>query len=220
MAKDTFEREILRRLEEELRRRPDMKPRETAAFVFRQLQSIAETGACRMLATMDGPCATGKTTLAAGLADAFGAAVIHTDDFVIPHAQKTAERLAVPGGNCDVDRLAREVVAPWKMGGPVIYRKYDFRNDRLAPEERLPDCRILILEGSYCNLPAIREYADIRFFVTAPWKTRLERLRKRESPRSLQMFHDRWIPLEDRYFEAFGLPDGECVVLDGSAELL
>lgn len=178
------------------------------------LERIAETQADRVLVTMDGPCATGKTTLAGKLADVFGAAVVHTDDYVIPHAQKTPERLAVPGGNCDADRLVREVAAPCKQGSTVRYRKYDFRSDRLCPEETLPDCRILILEGSYCSLPAIRQYADVRIFVTAPWETRLERLKQRESPWSLRMFHDRWIPLEDRYFEAYGLPDPDCIVLN------
>ncbi len=177
---------------------------------------IRRISACpgeRVLVTIDGPCAAGKTTLAGKLAEAFGAAVIHTDDFVIPHAQKTPERLAVPGGNCDAARLAAEVAAPWKQGTQVVYRKYDFRNDRLLPEEKLPDCRVLILEGSYCNLPAIRKYADVRIFLAAPWETRLERLRQRESPRSLQMFMDRWIPLEDAYFSAYGLPDPGCVLI-------
>ncbi len=182
------------------------------------VERIAGGQAERILVTIDGPCASGKSTLAAELAEVFGAAVVHTDDYVIPHAQKTAERLAVPGGNCDSDRLVREVIAPWKQGKPVIYRRYDCRNDRMRPEERLPDCRILILEGSYCNLPPIRVYADIRAFMNTSWKTREERLRKRESPRYLQMFYDRWIPLEDRYFEAFGLPDQDCVLLAGDME--
>ncbi len=177
------------------------------------LQRITRQRADRVLVTIDGPCATGKTTLAGKLANIFGAALVHTDDYVIPHARKTAERLAIPGGNCDADRLVREVVAPWKQGRAVFYRIYDFRKDRLVPEEKLPDSRILILEGSYCNLPAIRSYADLRIFVTASPAIRLERLKKRESPRSLQMFFDRWIPLEDRYFEAFGLPDPGCIVL-------
>ena len=66
------------------------------------------------LATIDGPCASGKTTLAARLAETLHASVVHTDDYVVPHAQKTADRLAVPGGNCDADRLLREVILPWK----------------------------------------------------------------------------------------------------------
>ena len=176
-------------------------------------QKLTGAPADRLLITIDGPCASGKTTLAASLADRLDAAVVHTDDYVIPHAQKTPDRLAVPGGNCDADRLAGEVAAPWKRGETVIFRRYDFRNDRLLPEERLPDCRLLILEGSYCNLPEIRKYADLRIFMTVPWEVREQRLQRRESPESLQRFYDRWIPLENRYFEAFGLPDQGCAVL-------
>ncbi len=167
----------------------------------------------RLLITIDGPCASGKTTLARKLAALFEAAVVHTDEYVIPHARKTKERLAVPGGNCDADRLAGEVTDPWKNGAPVKMRRYDCRKDLLLPEEALPDSRILIVEGSYCNLPVIRKSADIRVFVTASRETREARLRQRESPQSLQMFHDRWIPLEDRYFEAYRLPDDECTVI-------
>ena len=174
--------------------------------------SAREAAAERLMVTIDGPCASGKTTLAGKLAWVFSAAVVHTDDYVIPHAQKTPERLAVPGGNCDADRLAREVTVPWKRGEPVTTRRYDFRNDRLLPEEKLPECRILILEGSYCNLPVIRECADIRVFLDTPREIRWERLRKRESPQSLQMFRDRWIPLEDHYFQAYNLPDRGTVI--------
>ena len=62
------------------------------------------------LVTIDGPCASGKTTLADRLAEMLPAAVVHTDDYVVPHTLKTAERLAVPGGNCDADRLDRKSV--------------------------------------------------------------------------------------------------------------
>ena len=172
----------------------------------------------RLLVTVDGPCATGKTTLAGKLAGVLRCPVVHTDDYVIPHARKTPERLAVPGGNCDVDRLAEEVVIPWKRGLPVITRRYDFMRDCLREPEELPESGILIVEGSYCNLPPIRGLADLRLFVTASRETREQRLRKRESPASLQRFHDLWIPLEDAYFAAYGLPDEGCILL--SAECL
>ena len=61
----------------------------------------------RLFITLDGPCASGKTTLARALAQELNAFVVHTDDFVVPHAQKTPERLAIPGGNCDAERLLR-----------------------------------------------------------------------------------------------------------------
>ena len=182
------------------------------------IRSIAgkQTQSGRLLITIDGPCASGKTTMAQKLAGLFDAPVVHTDDYVIPHAQKMEKRLAIPGGNCDVNRFVREVAAPWKRGDPVKYRRYDCRKDVLLPEEELPGSRILILEGSYSNLPEIREYADIRIFANAPWEIREERLRRRESSQSLKMFHDRWIPLENHYFEAFGLPDQECILVDTS----
>ena len=165
----------------------------------------------RLLVTLDGPCASGKTTLAARLADALDAAVVHTDDFVIPHKQKTPERLAVPGGNCDAERLENEVLRPWASGQTVSVRAYDCRADRLRPPVTLPDTGVLILEGSYCNLPALRRYADVRLFMRTPPDTCLSRLEKRESPASLRNFRERWIPLENTYFAAYGLPDEECI---------
>lgn len=176
-------------------------------------QIAAKRSARRLLVTIDGPCATGKTTFAQQLAEVFRGFVVHTDDFVIPHARKTPERLAVPGGNCDADRLAAEVAAPWKRGDPVRYRKYDWTEDCLLPPQALPEEGVLILEGSYCNLPVIRQHADIRIFLDAPWETRIRRLEKRESADSLKRFFDRWIPLEDAYFSAYRLPDEGCMLL-------
>ena len=133
--------------------------------------------------------------------------------FVIPHALKTPGRLAVPGGNCDAERLAGEAAAPFKEGRPVRYRRYDCMNDCLLPSETLPETRVLILEGSYCNLPAIRKFADIRLFLDAPREIRERRLARRESAASLRQFHEKWIPLEDAYFSAYRLPDEGCVVI-------
>lgn len=177
------------------------------------LKFITENKGKRILITMDGPCASGKTTLAERLAKAIHAGVVHTDDFVIPHARKTSERLSIPGGNCDGERLVREVVAPFKKGELVKYRRYDCRADCLMPEEALQDGSILILEGSYCNLPVIRAYADLRLFVNTPEEIRMERLRERETPESLRRFREKWIPLENAYFEAYHLPDDGCIIL-------
>ena len=170
-------------------------------------------GTNRLLVTIDGPCASGKTTLAHSLAQVFGAAVVHTDDFVVPHAQKTAARLAVPGGNCDAERLVKETVEPWMRGGPAVCRKYDCGRDCLLPGETLPESNMLLLEGSYCNLPVIRVYAGFRLFMDTPEEIRMRRLRERESPESLRQFMQKWIPLENAYFKAYGLPDPCCRII-------
>ena len=55
-------------------------------------------------AVLDGPCASGKTTLAAFLEHAIpNLYIVHMDDYYIPMAQKTPERLSVPGGNADTE---------------------------------------------------------------------------------------------------------------------
>ena len=53
----------------------------------------------RLLVTIDGPCGSGKSTLADALSDALNAPIIRMDDFFLPHALKTPQRLAIPGGN-------------------------------------------------------------------------------------------------------------------------
>ena len=187
---------------------------EALPSVIRRIEKKMETGG-RILVTIDGPCASGKTTLAERLSAALGAFVLHTDDFAVPHAQKTRERLSRPGGNCDWERLVREAIAPWKQGQFPAYRRYDCHLDRLLSPEVLRAERILLLEGCYCNLPGIRPYADMRLFLTTPEAVRRKRLQARESPESLRRFDEMWIPLENRYFEAFGLPDEGCVRIGG-----
>lgn len=181
--------------------------REITAMILEAAQ-----GKRRLLVTLDGPCAGGKSTLASALARELSAAVLHTDDFVVPHAQKTAERLSQPGGNCHWERLTEETLLPWKAGKAASFRRYDCQRDLLLPAEAVPDKKILILEGSYGNLPAIRALADVRVFVTAPKKRRMERLARRETPEALDRFFSLWIPLENAYFAAFGLPDEDCVL--------
>ena len=170
------------------------------------------------LVTIDGPCASGKTTLAGQLAEMLPAAVVHTDDYVVPHALKTPDRLAVPGGTCDVERLAAEVIMPWKQHMPVRMRRYDCKADLLLPEESLPGRDILILEGSYSNLPAIRREADLRNFLDISREEQRARLQRRETPESLKRFFDRWIPLEEAYFTEYRLPDDGCIVISGQEQ--
>ena len=202
-------RKKLNELKSLLEKRHDMQLEDQLAFLF----GIRPLPDERILITLDGHCASGKTTLAGELAKALGAAVLHTDDFVVPHSRKTPERLAVPGGNCDWERLTSEAISPWKEGLSPLYRRYDCRNDCLLPPERIAHDRLLILEGSYCNLPGIRQYADLRLFLVTSEAERMERLRRRESPESLQRFFEKWIPLENAYFQAYALPDNVCVLV-------
>ena len=166
------------------------------------------------LITIDGRCGSGKSTLAAALKRVLSCPVLHTDDFVIPHAMKTPERLAVPGGNEDVDRIEAEVLEPFRNGAALHPRRYNWYTDAYEQGEPFPACDLLILEGSYGNLPPIRQEASLRVFLTISPEDQWRRLEKRNSPQALEGFRDRWIPLEEAYLTACGLPDAGCLCLE------
>ena len=173
----------------------------------------------RALVTVDGPCGSGKTTLAAQLSAITGAPVVHTDDFVVPHARKTPERLAQPGGNEDHERLLREFVLPWLNTGHAEPRPYSCHEDRLLAPVTVPDAPLAILEGSYGNMPDIRARAAVRVYVRLDREECLRRIARRDGAEAVPMFISRWIPLEEAYRKAFGLPDAECVTVDGASLL-
>ena len=177
------------------------------------LAQLATCAQPRVLITIDGPCGSGKSTLAGELAAALSAPVVHMDDFVIPHAQKTPERLAQPGGNADADRLLAEVLLPWLAGEEAFIQPYLCHEDCFGPAQPLPDSRLQILEGTYSNLPAIAEHAALRLFLTIGPEQQQRRLLQRVGAERLTAFNQRWIPLENAYFAAFGLPDPGCLVL-------
>lgn len=85
----------------------------------------------RLLVTIDGPCGSGKSTLADALSAALNAPIIRMDDFFLPHALKTPQRLAIPGGNVDLERLMQEVIIPFAAGQPVVYRRYLWPRGRI-----------------------------------------------------------------------------------------
>ena len=49
-------------------------------------------GGGRVLAALDGPCASGKTTLAGQAARQLGCPLVHMDDFFLPPARKMCIR--------------------------------------------------------------------------------------------------------------------------------
>ena len=167
----------------------------------------------RLLIALDGPCGSGKTTLADLLCRMLACPCVHMDDFHMPHARKTPERMAQPGGNSDRERLMAEVLLPWQEGRAVTYRPYDCAADGPGGPIVLPACRVLVLEGSYAHHPDLARLTDVSVFVRVEREEQLRRIAAR-SPEKLQQFIDRWIPLEDRYFRAYQLPAPGSVVVD------
>lgn len=172
----------------------------------------------RTLICIDGPSGSGKTTLAKLLQQVLDAAVIPMDDFFLPHARKTAERLSQPGGNADWERVVEECITPWAAHKPITYRPYDCHRDAFAEAVTLPDKRFTLVEGSYSLLPCISRYAALRVFLRVSPEEQQRRTLARNGAAGLQAFQQRWIPLEQAYFAAFQLPDEGCTVLSSAEQ--
>ena len=103
--------------------------------IYQKLKEISSQGSRPALLAIDGRCASGKSTLAAKLAADWDANLFHMDDFFLQPHQRTAERLAEPGGNVDRERFLTEVLQPLHSGQPVSYRRFHCKTFTFDPEQ-------------------------------------------------------------------------------------
>ncbi|MBR5295210.1 MAG: (d)CMP kinase [Clostridia bacterium] len=160
----------------------------------------------KVVVAVDGPCASGKTTLANSLAKKLDAFVIRMDDFFLRSEQRSAERLAEPGGNLDRERFLEEVLIPLKKGEKFSFRPYLCSMGKLGDEIFVPKKSIYIIEGSYSHHPYFGDAYDLRVFLEIDPKLQKERLAKRD-PDKLDRFLAEWIPMEAKYFSHFSIPE-------------
>lgn len=162
--------------------------------------------ASRTLCVIDGFCGAGKTTLAAALSGRFdNAPVIHMDDFFLPFALRTPQRLSQPGGNVHYERFGEEVIPGLEAGGAFAYRRFDCATGQLEPKH-CPAAPLIIVEGSYSLHPAFQaawqRLDALTVFLRVEEGEQLRRIAMR-SPEKLQAFVEKWIPLEKNYFQGY-----------------
>ena len=167
-----------------------------------------------LLLALDGRCGSGKTTLAAQLAERFpNSAVFHTDDFYLPPADRVDGWEHIPCANMDLARLSREVLAPARDGDAVSYRAYSCREGAYLPTKSIASKPLFLVEGSYSHHPLLAENYDLRVFVTCSKEEQARRLQAREGKR-YPNFVQRWIPLEEGYFAQYHIETHADLILD------
>ena len=175
--------------------------------VKKRIGQMPET-AERIIIAIDGRCASGKSTLAAALEKELGCAVFHMDDFFLRTVQRTPERYAEPGGNVDRERVSDEILTPLRRGEKLIeFSKFDCRTFELMPLTSIEAGRIAVVEGSYSCHPDLWDMYDLHIFLTLSEKEQSGRILLREGEERAVVFRDRWIPLEEKYFKAFGIEE-------------
>lgn len=154
------------------------------------------------LLAIDGMCGSGKTTLALALQESLGGHVFHMDDFFLPMELRTVQRLSEPGGNVHYERFLETVLKPLSSQQTVHYQPFDCQTMTLQKAINIPYHPINIIEGSYALHPDLQSYySDVIVLRISP-SLQKERLMKR-NPERMDDFLERWIPMENQYFEAF-----------------
>lgn len=154
-----------------------------------------------LLIAIDGRCASGKTTLSSYLKEVFGCNVIPLDHFFLQPHMRTKERLATPGGNVDYERFEKEVLQPLLKGEAFSYAPFDCKTQKLDTPIEVSPTPVTIIEGSYSCHPQLRQYYHYCIFMTTSYENQLARIAIRNGSQALSAFKEKWIPLEELYFE-------------------
>ena len=170
--------------------------------ILSEIALLLETKAS-ILIGIDGRCGAGKTTLSTALQEQLDCNVIHMDDFFLQPHQRTAERLSSPGENVDHERFLTEVMVPLSRNTEFQYRPFDCKTMSFGNSIKIIPNKITIIEGSYSCHPKLWNFYDLHIFADIDKETQLQRIIARNGSCAAENFKQKWIPLEEAYFDAF-----------------
>lgn len=153
---------------------------------------------------IDGMCGSGKTTLGNQLAQQFHASLFHMDDFFLPLELRTPQRLEEPGGNVHYERFLETVLKPLSLKQDIVYQPFDCQTMSLMEPQHMAYCPFCIIEGSYALHPSLQSYYTHAIVLKISNELQQERLFKR-NPEQFDVFINRWVPLENHYFQAYDI---------------
>lgn len=175
-----------------------------------QVQQCEKTAQVNV--AVDGMCGSGKSTLGKALAEKYDGNLFHTDDFFLRPEQRTKDRYMQPGGNVDYERFRTEVLEHLADKEGFVYRRFDCRTMELGEAHEVTWKRLNIIEGAYSCHPYFGPAYHLRFFLEISPQEQRERILARNGTKMWQRFEREWIPMENRYFEFYGIRE-QCVVI-------
>src|SRR5262249_12532612 len=170
----------------------------------------AAHGARVLVIAIDGHGAAGKSTIAAAVAEATGAPLVHTDDFFDPAAPRE------PGlsGYYDWRRLRAEALEPLRAGRAAEFRRFDWERGRgLDGTVSATPGPLVALEGVFSASPELADLVDRSVFVDTPEPERLRRLRAQTTPSE---WDDEWLQAERAYFRLTRPPSSFDLMVSGT----
>jgi uridine kinase len=180
-------------------------PRAVADEVADRVMAAPPTLGAGRLVCVDGPAGSGKTTLAAALADVVPEAhVVHCDELLqgwrgLPGLAGTIETLLEP--------LARGEQGRWT--------RWDWLADDWAETHPVDPGGLLVLEGVGCWSPAVARLVGVLVWVEAESSLRLRRGIERDGEQMRPQW-EQWRLDEDALFARLGTrSEADLVVVTG-----
>jgi uridine kinase len=165
-----------------------------AAVVAATLRAQPKLAGTRLVC-VDGPSASGKTTLAASVDAALYrrscvTTTVHMDDLYDGWT----------GLRPDLEpRVLAQVLDPLAHGRAARWQRYDWHRGAFADWVDLPAPDVLVLEGCGSGARAYAPYRSLLVWVEAPVRTRLQRWVDRDGPGVVDQ-RDQWTAAEAGHF--------------------
>lgn len=168
----------------------------------------------RCVAALDGMAAAGKTTAAAQLCGLFGGACVHMDDFFLPPALRTPQRLSQPGGNVHYERFALQVAPFLAAGREFCYEVFDCSRMAVNGTRTVQAAPLVLVEGAYSLHPFFScGLYDVRSYYSICPQLQRTRILARNGRAGLRRFEEMWVPMENAYARAYHIRETCDVVL-------
>ena len=100
----------------------------------------------------------------------------------------------------------QEIIIPLSEKKDICYHKFDCSKMALGDKVTAVPKRITVIEGAYSMHPDFKEYYDISVFLDIDQVLQKSRILKR-NPGIADRFFKEWIPMEKKYFDAFGIKE-------------
>lgn len=155
---------------------------------------------------------SGKSTLGSYLQKKFDCNLFHMDDFFLQDHQRVAKRLKEAGGNVDYERFSAEVLIPLLSGSLVKYRIFNCSTRVIDREYEIHPKKLNIVEGSYSQHPYFESPYDLCIFLDIEASAQIENIKMRNGLEKLELFRQKWIPMENRYFDEFKIKQKSMII--------
>jgi len=188
--------------------------RQVAAAVGRW-QADRPSATLPLVVAIDGPGASGKSTIARAIAAEMPAALVHTDDFFLPTSGVDGVRRSLVD-YYDWRRLRAEALAPLLAGHSASFCRFDGERGVLGGAIAVTPSALIVLEGVFSAAPVLSDLVDRAVFVETAEPERIRRLRRLVTP---EEWDNDWLAAERAYFAGVRPPSSFDLIVPGTGRV-